>query len=77
MPLEALKPIVIDLPPRFVALLDKTAQDLGTTRGKLIARCLKRDYNFIIRYEAPPSPKFEQDLDARYRRWAYENEATS
>ena len=75
MPPEALKPIVIDLPPRFIALLDKTAQDLGTTRGKLIARSLKRDYDFVIRFEAPPNLMFEQDLDARYQRWAYENDA--
>ena len=48
---------------------------LNAVRGKLIARSLKRDYDFVIRFEAPPNPKFVQDLDARYQRWAYETDA--
>jgi hypothetical protein len=49
---EPFRPIVIDLPVKFIALLDKTAQDLGTTRHKLINKMLKRDYDYIIRFEA-------------------------
>jgi hypothetical protein len=69
---EPFRPIVIDLPVKFIALLDKTAQDLGTTRHKLINKMLKRDYDYIIRFEAPPNPKFEEELDARLRGWHFD-----
>jgi hypothetical protein len=33
---------------------------------------LKRDYDYIIRFEAPPNPKFEEELDARLRGWHFD-----
>jgi metal-responsive CopG/Arc/MetJ family transcriptional regulator len=63
------KAILINLPESLVQQLDEAAQALNMARTDVIRRSLKRDVDYMVRYEIQTALQERQERERCYVDW--------